>query len=71
MHLEGTPVGDRWRPLTTGGQNILKPGFYPFNDMHAVMSFIDNGELRRAEDLVRELDGVVESAIARATPAGR
>jgi hypothetical protein len=39
--------------------------------MHAVMSFIDNGELRRAEDLVRELDGVVESAIARATPAGR
>ena len=59
MHLEGTPVGDRWRPLTTAWASVLKPGFYPFNDMHAVMSFIGNGELERAEDLVRELDGVV------------
>jgi hypothetical protein len=59
MHLEGTPVGDRWRPLTTAWANILKPGFYPFNDMHAVMSFIGNGELERAEDLVRELEEVV------------
>jgi hypothetical protein len=59
MHLEGTPVGDRWRPLTTGWANILKPGFYPFNDMHAVMSFIGNGELERAEDLVNDLDNVV------------
>jgi len=59
MHLEGTPVGDRWRPLTTAWANVLKPGFYPFNDMHAVMSFIGNGELQRAEDLVSELDDVV------------
>ena len=59
MHLEGTPVGDRWGPLTTAWANILKPGFYPFNDMHAVMSFIGGGELGRAEDLVRELDDVV------------
>ncbi|MGN6796135.1 MAG: tetratricopeptide repeat protein, partial [Streptosporangiaceae bacterium] len=59
MHLEGTPVGDRWRPLTTAWASILRPGFYPFNDMHAVMSFIGNGELERAEDLVRELDEVV------------
>ncbi|MDR2984899.1 MAG: tetratricopeptide repeat protein [Nocardiopsaceae bacterium] len=58
MHLEGTPVSDRWRPLTTGWANILKPGFYPFNDMHAVMSFIGNGELERAEDLVSELEEV-------------
>src|SRR5215813_11161536 len=55
MHLEGTPVGDRWRPLTTAWATVLKPGFYPFNDMHAVMSFIGNGELQRAEDLVSEL----------------
>jgi tetratricopeptide (TPR) repeat protein len=59
MHLEGTQVGDRWRPLTAAWARILRPGFYPFNDMHAVMSFIGNGELGRAEDLVRELDAVV------------
>lgn len=61
MHLEGTPVGDRWRPLTAAWARVLRPGFYPFNDMHAVMSFIGNGELERAEDLVRELDEVVSS----------
>jgi hypothetical protein len=59
MHLEGTPVGDRWEPLTTAWASILKPGFYPFNDMHAVMAFIGNGELERAEDLVAELEDVV------------
>ncbi len=59
LHLEGTPVGDRWRPLSAAWARILRPGFYPFNDMHAVMSFIGNGELGRAGDLVRELDDVV------------
>ncbi len=59
MHLEGTAVEDRWQPLTTAWARILKPGFYPFNDMHAVMAFIGNGELERAEDLVRELDDLV------------
>jgi tetratricopeptide (TPR) repeat protein len=65
MHLEGTPVGDRWRPLTTAWAGILRPGFYPFNDMHAVMSFVGSGELERAEDLVRELEEVA----ARPDPA--
>ena len=63
MHLEGTPVGDRWRPLSAAWARVLRPGFYPFNDMHAVMSFIGNGELESAEDLVRELDDVVEPAV--------
>src|SRR5258707_622733 len=59
MQLDGTPVGDRWQPLASGWGRILAPGFYPFNDMHAVMSFIGNGELDRAENLVRALDEVV------------
>ena len=58
LYLEGTPVGDRWQPLTSAWAGILRPGFYPFNDMHAVMSFVGNGEQERAEDLVRELDEV-------------
>jgi hypothetical protein len=67
MHLEGMPVGDRWRPLASAWANILKPGFYPFNDMHAVMSFIGNGELERAEDLVSELEDVVSRPSAGST----
>jgi len=67
MHLEGTPVGDRWRPLTAAWASILRPGFYPFNDMHAVMSFVGNGELERAEDLVRELEDVVSRPVASST----
>jgi hypothetical protein len=67
MHLEGTPVGDRWRPLSAAWARVLRPGFYPFNDMHAVMSFIGNGELESAEDLVRELDDVVSRPSAGST----
>jgi len=63
MWLEGTPVGDRWRPLAAAWGRILAPGFYPFNDMHAVMSFIGNGELDRAEGLVRVLDEVVANRV--------
>jgi len=63
MWLEGTPVGDRWRPLAAAWGRILAPGFYPFNDMHAVMSFIGNGELDRAEGLVRALDEVVANRV--------
>jgi hypothetical protein len=59
LQLEGTPVGERWQPLAAAWGRILAPGFYPFNDMHAVMSYIGNGELDRAEDLVRALDDVV------------
>ena len=58
MYLEGTPVGDRWRPLSSAWAGVLRPGFYPFNDMHAVMSFVGNGELERATDLVRDLEDV-------------
>jgi len=63
MWLEGTPVGDRWQPLATAWGRILAPGFYPFNDMHAVMSFIGNGDLDRAEGLVRALDEVVANRV--------
>jgi tetratricopeptide (TPR) repeat protein len=52
MHLEGSPVGDRWPPLAAAWGRLLAPGYYPFNDMHAVMAFIGNGELDRAGQVV-------------------
>ena len=63
MWLEGSEVGDRWQPLAAAWGRILAPGFYPFNDMHAVMSFIGNGELDRAERVVRALDEVVANRV--------
>jgi len=67
MHLEGTAVGGRWAPLASSWARILTPGFYPFNDMHAVMSFIGNDELDRAEDLVRALEDFVSRPVQGST----
>ncbi len=59
MQLDGTDLGDRWQPLASAWGRLLAPGFYPFNDMHAVMAFIGHGELDRAENVVRDLEEVV------------
>ena len=59
LWLEGADVGDRWRPLAQAWARILAPGFYPFNDMHAIMAFIGNGELDRAGEVVAALERVV------------
>lgn len=58
MQLEGISVGDRWQPLAGAWARLLAPGFYPFNDMHAVMAFIGNGELDRAETAVKMMTKV-------------
>ncbi|MGP7997226.1 MAG: tetratricopeptide repeat protein [Streptosporangiaceae bacterium] len=58
LHLEGTAVGDRWSPLAAAWGQLLAPGYYPFNDMHAVMAFIGNGELDRAGQVVTAQAGV-------------
>jgi hypothetical protein len=67
LQLEGTGVGDRWQPLASAWGRLLAPGFYPFNDMHAVMAFIGNGELDRAEMVVRDLEEVVAHGDLAAT----
>ena len=59
LWLEGIAVGDRWRPLAQAWARLLTPGFYPFNDMHAIMAFIGDGELDRAGEVVAALERVV------------
>jgi tetratricopeptide (TPR) repeat protein len=61
LWLEGIPAGDRWRPLAQAWARLLTPGFYPFNDMHAIMAFIGNGELGRAREVVAALERVVRA----------
>ena len=59
LHLEGTPVGDRWQPLAEAWGRSLSPGFYPFNDMHAVMAFVGSGHISQAQELVSTLEHFV------------
>jgi hypothetical protein len=61
LHLEDTPVGDRWQPLAEAWVRSLSPGFYPFNDMHAVMAFVGSGDLAQAHKLVSTLEHFVET----------
>lgn len=65
--LEGTDVGDRWRSLADAWTRILEPGFYPFNDMHAIMAFIGNGEPNRARDVLAVLKRVARDGDPVAT----
>jgi hypothetical protein len=64
LWLEGADAGGRWRPLAQAWARILAPGFYPFNDMHAIMAFIGNGELDRAGEVVAALERVVGGGTA-------
>jgi hypothetical protein len=63
LHLEGTAVGDRWQPLAEAWGRILSPGYYPFNDMHAVMAYVGVGDLTSAREVVRALDAVVAAGL--------
>ena len=39
MHLRGIDVGDRWRSIADAYERTDEPGFYAFNDMHAMMAY--------------------------------
>jgi hypothetical protein len=58
LQLEGISVGDRWPPLAQAWARLLAPGFYPFNDMHAIMAFVGAGDLDRAAGVVTALERV-------------
>jgi hypothetical protein len=59
LELEGISVGDRWAPLAGAWTRLLAPGFYPFNDMHAIMAYVGAGDLARAGEVVAALERVV------------
>ena len=43
LHLRGIDVGDRWMKLVKRYENLWVPGYYAFNDLHAVMAFLGAG----------------------------
>jgi hypothetical protein len=68
LHLEGASVGDRWAPLTGAWDRVLDPGFYPFNDMHAIMAYVGAGQPERAGEVLRALETVAGEPSAREIP---
>lgn len=40
LHLRGVDVGSRWQALAASWAPLIDHGYYAFNDVHAVMSFI-------------------------------
>ena len=67
LQLEGLPAGDRWPPLAQAWARLLTPGYYPFNDMHAIMAFVGDGDLDRAAEVVTALERVVAEGDPAAT----
>ncbi len=59
LQLEGISVGDRWPSLAEAWARLLTPGYYPFNDMHAIMAFVGAGDLARADAVITALERVV------------
>jgi hypothetical protein len=59
IELEGVAVGERWRSLADAWARVLSPGYYPFNDMHAVMSYAGAGDLGAARGVVEALERLV------------
>jgi hypothetical protein len=43
LHLRGVDLGERWSGLAAQYEQIWAPGFYAFNDLHAVMAFLGAG----------------------------
>ena len=56
MHLRGIHAGDRWQELAQTYDEIAEDGFYAFNDMHAMMSFVATGRSGSAARLAAAVE---------------
>ena len=66
MHLRGLDTGKRWVELADGYQKGDENGFYAFNDMHAMMSFVAAGRPEAAAGLLKAVEA---SCTGRSTNA--
>jgi hypothetical protein len=59
LKLEGIDAGARWKSLAANWERTADDGFYAFNDLHAVMSFLGAG---RSNDVARTLAAMKRAA---------
>jgi tetratricopeptide (TPR) repeat protein len=60
LQLGGVDVGQRWHALTKRYETAWVPGYYAFNDLHAVMAFLGAGR----KDLIESVIEAQETAEA-------
>jgi tetratricopeptide (TPR) repeat protein len=62
MHLQGISAGDRWSALADAYESTAEPGFYVFNDMHAMMAYLASGRSAAADRLLMEVERAAAAA---------
>jgi tetratricopeptide (TPR) repeat protein len=55
LHLRGVDVGNRWADVADSYEPMATDGYYPFNDMHAVMAFVATGRWDLVATVIRTL----------------
>ena len=56
LHLRGVDVGPRWLELAQSWETFAEQGYYAFNDVHAVMSFVGAGRMELAQRTIASLE---------------
>ncbi|MEX0810058.1 MAG: tetratricopeptide repeat protein [Dongiaceae bacterium] len=55
LHLRGVETGRRWVDIADSYEPTAEDGFYPFNDMHAMMAFVATGRRDAAQKILKTL----------------
>ena len=56
LHLRGEDVGARWDAVAEIYENSDEAGFYAFNDMHAMLSYVASGRENATAKLLRAVE---------------
>lgn len=67
LQLRGVQLGDRWHRLAERFAQIWEPGFYAFNDLHALMAFLGAGCTEKARAAI---EAAAEAAEGQGDQAG-
>ena len=60
LFRSGHDVGDRWNKIADGWTSRLNDGYYAFNDLHAMMSFIGAGRTAEQKLLLKAAERSAE-----------
>ena len=60
LHLDDVDVGGRWNAVADRYVTFIDQAYMPFNDMHAMMSFVATGREEEANLLIQALEAASE-----------
>jgi len=65
LYLQGVDVGDRWDRLASlwAAKTVSENGYYAFNDLHAVISFVGAGRVEEANDVLAAVELAARESI--------